>query len=187
MYGAASVDLIKKGQTLVPVWYTKCMYILHVHSAYKHSAMPMSQSRELLEILLQLEPDNTRGLGMLGSLEWKAGNPQLARELLMRGIQADPKHVANLHTLARLELEEGHLQEARELFAEGQRLDLNNVYVLQVSQSWCLPFCLERCRALSALAQSASQASVFDHMGGRPLHPPGARCPASRASDVNSD
>lgn len=90
------------------------------------------QSRDLLQSLLQLEPANTRALGMLGSLEWKAGNRQLAREHLAAAVEADPKHVANLHTLARLELEEGNLQEARELFARGQQLEPHNAYVLQV-------------------------------------------------------
>ena len=89
------------------------------------------QSRELLQSLLQLEPDNTRALGML---EWKAGNPVLGRKHLMAGIQANPRHVANLHSLARLELEEGHLEEARKLFAQGQKLEPNNAYILQVAQ-----------------------------------------------------
>ncbi|KAL0049608.1 hypothetical protein WJX82_005847 [Trebouxia sp. C0006] len=93
------------------------------------------QARELLQGLLQLEPTSTRGLGMLGTLEWKAGKRKLARQYLVAGIKADPSHVANLHTLARLELEEGHLQEARELFARGQQLEPNNAYVLQ---SWAL-------------------------------------------------
>ena len=92
----------------------------------------MLQARELLQGLLQLEPTSTRGLGMLGTLEWKAGKRKLARQYLVAGIKADPSHVANLHTLARLELEEGHLQEARELFARGQQLEPNNAYVLQV-------------------------------------------------------
>ena len=90
------------------------------------------QARELLQGLLQLEPSSTRGLGMLGTLEWKAGKRKLARQYLVAGIKADPSHVANLHSLARLELEEGHLQEARELFARGKQLEPNNVYVLQV-------------------------------------------------------
>ena len=96
------------------------------------------QARELLQGLLQLEPTSTRGLGMLGTLEWKAGKRKLARQYLVAGIEADPSHVANLHTLARLELEEGHLQEARELFARGQQLEPNNAYVLQVSASFPL-------------------------------------------------
>lgn len=91
------------------------------------------QSRELLQNLLQLEPSNTRGLGMLGSLEWKAGRRPLARKYLTAGIKADPKHVSNLHALARLELEEGNLQEARQLFAQGQRLEPHNAYILQVA------------------------------------------------------
>lgn len=90
------------------------------------------QARELLQGLLQLEPGSTRGLGMLGTLEWKAGKRKLARQYLVAGIKADPSHIANLHTLARLELEEGHLQEARELFAQGQQLEPSNAYVLQV-------------------------------------------------------
>ena len=94
--------------------------------------MCVLQSRELLQSLLQLEPDNTRALGMLGTLEWKAGKPGLARQHLMAGIQADPRHVANLHSLARLDLEEGNLQGARELFRRGQQLEPNNAYILQV-------------------------------------------------------
>lgn len=96
------------------------------------------QARELLQGLLQLEPTSTRGLGMLGTLEWKAGKRKLARQYLVAGIEADPSHVANLHTLARLELEEGHLQEARELFARGQQLEPNNAYILQVGASFPL-------------------------------------------------
>lgn len=102
----------------------------------------VSQSRELLQTLLLLEPDNTRALGMLGTLEWKAGNPVLARKHLMEGIQADSTHVANLHSLARLELEEGKLEEARKLFARGQELEPNNAYILQVAQS---PYTLRPC------------------------------------------
>ncbi len=106
----------------------------------------MLQGRELLQTLLQLEPESTRGLGMLGALEWKAGKPKLARQYLLAAIKADPSHVANLHTLARLELEEGHLQEARELFAEGQKLEPDNAYVLQVGGGYRFVFvCILQC------------------------------------------
>ena len=117
------------------------------------------QSRELLQSLLQLEPDNTRALGMLGTLEWKAGNRVLARKHLMAGIQANPKHVANLHSLARLELEEGHLEEARKLFAKGQKLEPNNAYILQVAVVHTLApaFCVSSPLAcLSLLLPTAS-------------------------------
>ena len=100
------------------------------------------QSRELLLNLLQLDPSNTRALGILGSLEWKAGRRALARKYLTAGIEADPKHVSNLHSLARLELEEGNLQGARELFAQGQQLEPHNAYILQVAIYLLLPWTL---------------------------------------------
>ena len=108
------------------------------------------QSRDLLQSLLKLEADNTRALGMLGSLEWKAGNHELAREHLVAAVEANPKHVANLHTLARLELAEGNLQEARELFARGQQLEPHNAYVLQVPHALlCLIMAFARFRILA--------------------------------------
>lgn len=107
--------------------------------SFVHVCPCVLQSRELLLNLLQLEPSNTRALGMLGSLEWKAGRRPLARKYLTAGIEADPKHVSNLHSLARLELEEGNLQEARQLFAQGQKLEPHNAYILQVAIYLPLP------------------------------------------------
>ena len=88
-----------------------------------------------MQELLQLEPDNTRGLGLLGSLELQLGHNQVARNLFKKAIAAAPKHVANYHSLARLELLEGNIDEARKLFAQGLELQPKNVYVLQVGSA----------------------------------------------------
>lgn len=119
------------------------------------------QARELLQALLQLEPSNTRALGLLGSLEWQGGKLKLAREYMLAAIKAAPSHVANLHTLARLDLEEGRLQEAKKLFAEGLRLEPNNAYILQ---SWALAEAAEgnteRARDMLRRATSVQPRSV---------------------------
>ena len=90
------------------------------------------QARELVQELLQLDPTNARGLGLLGSLELVRGHHDLARRHFVDGMQSDPQLVSNLHSLARLELLEGHVAEARSLFRQGLELAPNNVYILQV-------------------------------------------------------
>lgn len=130
-----ALDAVPKDPPLQGLELTQPVKLLFKWAHQEFKGDNLFQARELLQGLLQLEPNSTRGLGMLGTLEWKAGKRKLARQYLVAGIKADPSHVANLHTLARLELEEGHLQEARELFARGQQLEPNNAYVLQ---SWAL-------------------------------------------------
>ncbi|KAL0022060.1 hypothetical protein WJX77_011849 [Trebouxia sp. C0004] len=130
-----ALDAVPKDPPLQGLELTQPVKLLFKWAHQEFKGDNLFQARELLQGLLQLEPSSTRGLGMLGTLEWKAGKRQLARQYLMAGIKADPSHVANLHTLARLELEEGHLEEARKLFARGQQLEPNNVYILQ---SWAL-------------------------------------------------
>ncbi|KAL0024788.1 hypothetical protein WJX79_007329 [Trebouxia sp. C0005] len=130
-----ALDAVPKDPPLQGLELTQPVKLLFKWAHQEFKGDNLFQARELLQGLLQLEPSSTRGLGMLGTLEWKAGKRKLARQYLVAGIKADPSHVANLHSLARLELEEGHLQEARELFARGKQLEPNNVYVLQ---SWAL-------------------------------------------------
>ena len=86
----------------------------------------------MVQELLQLDPVNARGLGLLGTLEMTLGHHDLARRHFQAGIDSDPKLVSNLHSLARLNLLEGNVAAARTLFQQGLEQEPGNVYVLQV-------------------------------------------------------
>lgn len=107
-------------------------FFFYIALLVTQSVWTVLQTRELLQELLQMDPANARGLGLLGSLELTLGHHDLARRHFTTGLESDPELVSNLHSLARLELLEGNVAEARALFQKGLGIEPKNVYILQV-------------------------------------------------------
>lgn len=90
------------------------------------------QARQLLQEALRAEPENSRGLCLLGTVDTALGEFSIARKHFEAGLRADAGNVVLMGAWARMEALAGNMDRARELFRSADvQSKGNNIILLQ--------------------------------------------------------